>query len=241
VELRSVKILALGTLGLAAALLFPLVQNYVLFTLALTPLALLVIGQLYLPHSKRTIQVWFNPKLLDDDDDFDAMGSSIPFLRLSGKELSYSFFKQWHEFEIVNHRFWLLSAIGLISLFMVWLVWRAEDSFLSGAAFFYLAGSAWMLLMTLAIRWGWERRMLRREGIAMGGFSIEGSTKPRCRIRYHFVDRDGQHWGGIFDSMFCNHDDDMTVIFYDEADPNSSVPAAALIFHRLVWKGGAAS
>jgi hypothetical protein len=235
VEMRSVRILVLGVLGLAAALLFPLVQSYVLFTLAVAPLALLVFGQFYLPRSKRTIQVWFAP-IVDDDGELLTAEPGTPFLRLSGKDLTYSSFKQWHEFEIVTHRFWLLLAIGFISLIAVWLVWRAQDSFLSGATLFYFVGSVWMLVVTLAIRWGWERRMLRRDGIAMAGFSVESSTRLIQRIRYNFVDNEGHYWGGIFDSMFCNREDDLTLVFYDEVNPEQSIPASALIFHKLLWK-----
>src|SRR5690348_6989192 len=112
--MRSARILALGVLGLAAALLFPLIQTYVLFTLALMPFALLAIGQLFLPHSKRSIQVWFNPSVLDDQDEPLSFEPGTAFLRLSGKNLPNTFFRQWHEFEIVVHRFWLLSAIGFI-------------------------------------------------------------------------------------------------------------------------------
>jgi hypothetical protein len=28
----------------------------------------------------------------------------------------------------------------------------------------------------------------------------------------------------------------MTIIFYDENNPDRSIPASALLFHRLVWK-----
>ncbi|HEX5434702.1 MAG TPA: hypothetical protein VFY05_10730 [Candidatus Angelobacter sp.] len=233
--MRSVRILVLGVLGLAAALLFPLVQSYLLFTLAAAPLALLAFGQFYLPRSKRTIQVWF-PPILDDDGEFFDPEPGAPFLRLSGKYLTYSFFKQWHEFEIVTHRFWLLLAIGLISLIAIWLVWRTRDNFLSGATFFYLVGSAWTLIVALAIRWGWERRMLRREGVAMAGFSIGRSTRLLQHIRYHFIDNEGHYWGGVFDSMFCNREDDLTLVFYDEVSPEHSIPASALIFHKVVWK-----
>lgn len=235
-ELRSLRILALGMLGLAAALLFPIVQGYFLFTMALTPLVLLVLGQFFLPRSKRIIQVWFNATIPDDEDEPLTPEPGSPFLRLSGKDLPYSFFKQWHEFKIVTHRFWLLSAIGFMSLLMVWLAWRIQDSFMDGAALFYLAGSLWMLLVTLASRWGWERRMLQCEGIAMAGFSAERSTGLIQRIRYNFVDHEGHYWGGIFASMFCDRKDDLTIIFYDERNPQQSVPASALIFHKLVWK-----
>jgi hypothetical protein len=71
----------------------------------------------------------------------------------------------------------------------------------------------------------------------MGSFSAKTYSKPAYRqILYHFVDREGQYRGGCFDSVFCDDRDDMTIIFYDEAEPDRSIPASALIFHKLVWK-----
>ena len=235
--MRPVRILAFGVVGLSAALLFPLVQTYVLYTIALTPLVLLLLGQFYLPRSKRSIRVWFNPELMELLEELSALEPDTPLLRLSGKNIGFGVFKQWHEFAIVTHRFWLLGGIGLTSLLMVWFVWHVQQELFSGMAFFYVTGSVWLWLVLLAMRWSWERRMLRREGVTIGDFSVEGGSKPPYRrIRYHFIDPSGHHWGGIFDSLFCDRADDMTVIFYDEANPDRSVPASALIFHKLVWK-----
>lgn len=235
--MRSVRIFALGIIGLAAAFLLPFVQNYVLFAMAISPLVLLVIGQFWLPRSKRIIQVWFNPIVIECDGEVISLEPGTPIGRLSGKALAYSFFKQWHEFEIVTHRFFLLAGIGLISLGAVWLVWWVKDSLFEGIGFFYVTSSVWMVVILLAMRWVWERRMLRLEGVSMGSFSAETYSRPPYRqVRYHFVDPEGQYRGGCFDSMYCNRDDDMTIIFYDEADPEKSIPASALMFHKLVWK-----
>jgi len=234
--MRPVRILALGIVGLAAALLLPVVQNYLLFAMAISPLLLLVIGQFWLPRSKRTIQVWFNPIVIEYEGELVSLEPGTPIGRLSGKALAYSFFKQWHEFEIVTHRFFLLAGIGLISLGAVWLAWRVKDSLFDGIGYFYLMSFIWVLVVSLAMRWVWERRMLRLEGVSMGSFFVKGSTKPPYRqVLYHFVDPDGQYRGGCFDSMYCDDDDDMTIIFYDEADPEKSIPASALMFHKLVW------
>lgn len=236
--MRPVRIFALGIVGLVAAFLLPVVQNYLLFAMAITPLVLLVIGQFWLPRSKRTIQVWFNPIVIEYDGELISLEPGTPIGRLSGKDLAYSFFKQWHEFEIVTHRFFLLAGIGLISLGAVWLTWWVKDNFLfDGLGFLYLANSIWVVVVSLAIRWVWERRMLRLEGVSMGSFSADTFAKPPYRqVLYHFVDPEGQYRGGCLDSMYCNREDDMTIIFYDQADPEKSIPASALMFHRLVWK-----
>jgi hypothetical protein len=235
--MRSVKIFVLGIIGLAAAFLLPAVQNYVLTAMALCPLVLLLAGQFYLPRAKRTIQVWFNPIVIEYEGELISPVEGMPLARLSGKELTFSFFKQWHDFKIITHRFWLLAGIGLSSLAAAGLAWELQDSLFGLAAFFYAMVSVWVFVILMAARWFWERRMLRLQGVSMGSFSVtENSRPPYRQVRYHFVDPEGHYRGGCFDSMFCDQADDMTIIFYDENNPDRSVPASALMFHKLVWK-----
>ena len=235
--MRSVRIFVLGVLGLVAAFLIPAIQSYLLSVMATTPLVLLAVGQFWLPRSKRIIQVWFNPIILEPEGELISPEPGTPFGRLSGKNLTYSLFKQWHEFEIVTHRFWLLTAIGLSSLAAVWLVSLIKASLFLGFSYYYIACFTWTFVISLAMRWIFERRMLRLEGVSMGSFSANTYTKPAYRqIRYHFVDPEGHYRGGCFDSVFCDQSDNLTIIFYDENNPDRSIPASALMFHKLVWK-----
>jgi hypothetical protein len=236
-EMRSVKILVLGIAGLAAAFLIPAIQGYLLSVMAISPLILLVAGQFWLPRSKRIIQVWFNPIIFELDGELISAEPGTPLGRLSGRDLVYGFFKQWHEFEIVTHRYWLLAGMGLSSLAAVWFAMSVKDGLFAGIGYYYVTGSIWAFVISLAIRWIFERRMLRLEGISMGSFSAKTYSKSAYRqILYHFVDPEGHYRGGCFDSVFCDQSDDMTIIFYDEADPDRSIPASALVFHKLVWK-----
>src|ERR1700682_1863055 len=57
-------------------------------------------------------------------------------------------------------------------------------------------------------------------------------------IQYDFVDHKGDHYGGSVNSLFGDATDDLTLIFYDEDNPDKSVPASAMIFHKLVWQLG---
>lgn len=238
-EMRPIRIFAMGVLGLAIALLFQSVAPYVLYGIAIAPLALLSIGQFYLPRSKRSIQVWFNPIVLELNGELVPLEHGFPLGRLSGKELTYGAFKQWHEFDIVPHRFWLLAVIGFLSLGAFGLLWIAHEQLLEGLSFLYLAGSIWVTIVLLAWRWVQERRSLRYEGLSIGAFSVKTNHRPPYfQIRYHFVDPEGEYRGDIFDSMYCDRKDDMTVIFYDKDNADRSIPASALVFHRLVWKSG---
>jgi hypothetical protein len=166
--MRTLKIFALGVLGLAAAFLLPFIQNYILFAMALTPLILLLVGQFYLPRSNRAIRVWFNPIVVELDGELVSVEPGTPVGRLSGRELAFSHFKQWHDFEIVTHRFWLLAGIGLLSLGAASAVWKAKDILFEGVGLFYSAGSIWLMVVWLAWRWVWERRVLRCKGLSIG-------------------------------------------------------------------------
>jgi hypothetical protein len=239
-EMRSVRIIVLGIVGLTVALLFPAVQSYVLLAMAVLPFIFLVIGQLVLPRSRRIIRVWFNPIILEIDGEIFSLEPGVPMGRLSGRDLVYGYFKQWHEFTITTHRFLLLAAIGLISLVAAFFAWKVELDFFSGAGFYYLLFFSWLILVGLARRWLWERRMLRLEGLGIGSFRISGSSRPiYAQMLYHFVDPEGHYRGGSVDMLAFPQKDDMTIVFYDEENPDRNIPASALIFHKLLWKGQA--
>jgi hypothetical protein len=235
-EMRPVGILALAGIGLALALLIPPAQRYILFAMAIVPLALLAVGQLILPRSKRSISVWFNPIVIELDNELVVVPDpGMPLGRLSGRDLVYSAFRQWHDFEIVTHRFWLLAAIGLLSLGSIWVSNQNELQFFPGMGFYYFTAFGWTLMVAISKRWLWERRMLRLEGISMAPFSVK-ATGLYQQIRYHFVDPNNQYRGGWFESMVCSRTDDMTIVFYDTENPDRNFPASGLMFHKLVWK-----
>ena len=235
-EMRPVGILAVAGICLALALLIPPAQKYILFAMACVPLALLIAGQFVLPRSKRSVSVWFNPIVIELEDEMIVpIDPGTPLGRLSGRDLVYSAFRQWHDFEIVPYRFWLLAAIGLLSLGSVWIASKNELGFFPDASFFYFTAFVWTLMVAISKRWLWERRMLRLEGISMAPFSVRATGLYR-QIRYHFVDPNDQYRGGSFESMVCSWADDMTIIFYDKDNPGRSVPASGLMFHKLVWK-----
>ena len=234
--MRPAGILAFAAIGLTLALLIPPTQRYILFAMAVVPLVLLIAGQLILPRSKRSISVWFNPILIELDHEIVVVPDpGTPVGRLSGRTLVYSAFRQWHDFEIVPHRFWLMAAIGLLSLGSIWVASQKELNFFSGAGFFYFIAFAWSFMVAMSKRWLWERRMLRLTGVSIATFSVVANHRYQ-QIRYHFVDPEGTHRGGWFESLVCDKDDSMTIVFYDEDNPDRSIPASALLFHRLVWK-----
>jgi hypothetical protein len=234
-EMRSVGILVLGVVALTLAVVVPPAQPYILAAMAVIPLGVLAVGQVILPRSKRSIRVWFNPIFVEMDDDLIPLSQGTAIGRLSGRNLAHSYFKQWHDFEIIAHRFWLLAGIGLISLAGIWMSWRVEANFATDAGFYYFTFFSWVTLVGMAKRWAWERRMLRLEGVSIATFSVTANHWYQ-QIRYHFVDREGTHRGGWFESMVCDKADDLTIVFYDEENPDRSIPASALLFHKLVWK-----
>lgn len=237
--MRNLQIMGTGILGLIAAFWLALHPVAGLTVVALVPLALIAAGQLYLPRSKWAIQVWFDPKILVHLAEGEAF--ELPLeqqMRLSGMDVQPSHFKQWHEFEIVTHRYWLLLAIGVASLAGVGTIQKLDtrDFGFNGISPVYWGALFWVGAVSTAWRWLKERRTLRMSGLALGSFEVSRGHHPAMRhIRYHFVDHEGEYRGGSFDSMFCDQSDDITLVFYDENDPDVSVPASALVFHRINW------
>jgi hypothetical protein len=55
-------------------------------------------------------------------------------------------------------------------------------------------------------------------------------------VNYSFVDDQHHYRGGSVNTPFASGaNDDGTIVFYDPKNPEQSVPAAALLFHRVQW------
>ena len=66
---------------------------------------------------------------------------------------------------------------------------------------------------------------MRKSGIALGSFRVARIVKPFMkRVMYRFNDQQGGYRGGSIRSLFCDTGDDLTVVFFDESDPEISVP-----------------
>jgi hypothetical protein len=225
--MRSLRIFAVGTAVVILAFTVRLWAKWGLLAVAALPLVFLVAGQFLFPRSKRSIRVWMNPEVVE------SLGEVR--LRLSGKVVPLGFFKSWHDFRIEVCNFWLLTAIGLLSLGAIGEVWTMSEVPMPGVLLYYGA-SAWSPVCYVAWRWIWERRAMRKTGIALGPFRVARIEKPFMkRVVYRFNDQQGGYRGGSFRSLFCDTRDDLTVVFYDESDPEISVPASAMMFHRLKW------
>jgi len=99
----------------------------------------------------------------------------------------YSYFKQWHVLKLSHTGSgagW--DRAGFVGA--VWFSWQAQGSLFAGAGFFYLAISIWALIVAMARRWLWERRMLRLEGVSMATFSVAAHGIYQ-QIRYHSLIR----------------------------------------------------
>jgi hypothetical protein len=216
-----------GVAVLVAVLFLQSWMKWVALAAAALPLALLAVGQFFLPRSGQKIRLWMNPDVLENLGDVT--------LRLSGKEVSLGFFKRWYEFKIETFNVWLLAILGLASLGAIAGVWTTQELPMP-AYYLYYGGSAWLLVCYLAWRWLWERRVMRKSGFALGSFRVASTEGPLMRrVIYHFVDEKGEYRGGSLKTLFCDTQDELTVIFYDEDDPEISIPASAMMFHRLRW------
>ena len=117
--MRAVRIFLIGLGGLCLAVLLRLWLKWAVLSAATLPLLLILVRQFYLPNSKRSVQLWMNPDLLEFTDELS--------LRLSGREVSLGFFKRWYEFEIEVCDHWLLSLVALASLGATAVVWITDD------------------------------------------------------------------------------------------------------------------
>jgi hypothetical protein len=226
--MRNLRIFAIGTAATVLAFTARFWAQYALFAAAGVPLAFLVYGQLFFPKSKRSLRLWMNPEVVG--------GLGGVNLRLSGKEVTLAFFKRWYEFKIEVFNVWLLAAIGLVSVGALAGVSTLHDLPMQGLSLVYFGGSVWLLVCYLAWRWIWERRAMRTTGISLGSFRVTRLEKPFMkRVVYRFTDVHGGYHGGSFRTLFCDTRDDLTVVFYNESDPEISVPASAMMFHKLRW------
>ena len=201
--------------------------RWALAAIAGLPLAFLLAGQFVFPNSKRALQVWMSPEIIDDLGEVS--------LRLSGKVLPFGYFKRWHEFNIEVNNLWLLLVIALLSLGGIAGALTLDDVPMPGGSLYY-GISVWLLVCYLSWRWIWERRAMRSSGIALGNFRVTRTEGPLMKcVVYHFKDQMGEYRGGFLKSLFCDTRDDLTIVFYDESDPEVSVPASAMMFHKLKW------
>lgn len=225
--MRAVRIFLIGLGGLCLAVLLRLWLKWAVLSAATLPLLLILVRQFYLSNSKRSVQLWMNPDLLEFTDELS--------LRLSGREVSLGFFKRWYEFEIEVCDHWLLSLVALASLGATAVVWITDDLPMPNT-FWGWGVPAWFLVCYLAWRWMWERRAMSKSGFALGTFRIGEKDGPLLtRITYQFIDGQGEYYGGSFRTLFCDTRDDLSVVFHDEARPEISLPASAMMFHRLKW------
>lgn len=243
--MRALRILLLGIVGLVLTFLVQVYIVGLVVGIVLLPFLFLIVGLLILPRSRRAVRVCLEPIVIEPDDvcasmDAEAREQLDKVLnapaRLNGKTIKRSYFKQWLEFRVEPYHFLLLFAVGAISLGMAVLVLAVKDTLFGGVDRIYLGLTFWCMALYLSQRWLWERRILRAHGVALGYFSVAGHRNLGMKqVRYNFFDHEHERRGGIFSSLFVDTDDDLTLIFFNEINPDQSVPASAMIFHRIAW------
>jgi len=231
---RLLRVFGVGVAVLILAFMVRFWAKWALLAAAALPFVFLVVGQFLFPRSRRSIRIWMNPEVIE------RLGEVR--LRLSGKVVPLGFFKSWHDFRIEPRNLWLLFAVAMLSLGAVAAVsTMPERPVLGYEAFYsfyfvYVVGSAWLLVCYLPWRWIWERRAMRSSGISLGSFRVGREEKPMMkRVVYQFNDGQGGYRAASFLTFLCDTRDDLTIVFYSESDPEISVPASAMMFHKLKW------
>ena len=227
----ALRIIGFGLVGLIVWFSMSLQpQKTITFFLVVPPL-LVILGQLWIPKRKHAIQVWIDPKVEQDADD-PAM------LRVSGKLLTFGFFKKWHEFEVEPANVWLLViVVGIPTTVLYFREWFFDFA-RNYMQLLFMISSMWLFLLYLSWRWFWERKVVRRSICALGPYWIyPGAGRwGMSSISYSFVDPQGEYHGGTFETFALDRDDHLSVVFFDPTDPSKSVPAAGMIFHTVRWK-----
>jgi hypothetical protein len=142
-------------------------------------------------------------------------------LRVSGKELTFGFFKRWHEFEVEPANLWLLAIVAGVPAAALYF----RDLFFSFARNYmhllFAFSSTWLFLVYLAWRWLWERMVVRRSTCALGPYWVhDGEGRwGMSSISYDFVDPQGEYHGGIFETFIITKEDHLSVVFFDPSDP----------------------
>jgi len=228
--MRAARIFLIGTAELFAFLLLRLWLKWVVFGVAALPLALILVGQFYLFRSKQGIRLWMNPDLLEHASGFT--------LRVSGKSVSLDLFKRWYDIEIEARNLWLLGIIAVASLAATARGWMLGDLIadlpMPGSIWYYM-GAAWLIICPLSWRWLRERKAMQGSAFALGNFRVIRPEDIWKRIVYQFIIGNGGYHGGSFRTLVFDSKDDLTVVFYPPSDPDVSVPASAMMFHRLKW------
>jgi hypothetical protein len=222
------RVLVLGFFGLLFVFTSSFYLRWALFAYALVPILLLIAGQVIVPTRKYQVQVW-----MDSDS---APGIEVVPTRICGRDISIGYFKKWHEFQIDCKNFLLLTTVGLISLGSAYGIYDGWD-LIPHSIILLNVSAAWLAIVYLAWRWFWERLIMRESTTAFGVFWCVDEEVPWnfYRVCYSFKDVDGEYRGGSVDTPFEPDGDDATIVFYNSAFPEKSVPASAMLFHRVQW------
>jgi hypothetical protein len=98
----------------------------------------------------------------------------------------------------------------------------------------YVVGYFTVILLGLAWIWLKERRLLRRAAVAFGSRVDITPLGSRWRIvQYSFRDALGTYRGGSGVDFGDRSRENLTLVLYDCAKPNRSIPVCGFVFHRI--------
>lgn len=152
---------------------------------------------------------------------------------VTGTSVVLGSFPIFREFKIERDNYVLLALIVVCSLgTAVWL-WPQRHGgmpeFAGRPWIMYYGSAGWVCVVGLAMRWIRERALLREPALALAHVAQQGKHGV-----YSFTDARGQFFGDTVWQLKPSRSE-YEVVFFDSERPNFSLPASALLFHKLRW------
>jgi hypothetical protein len=162
-------------------------------------------------------------------------------LVLNGMPLPVSPFPKMTALSISLRNVSLLAGITVSSIVYTCLYLQAGKNALCpvdfpGKIFMaeYLVGYLTVVLLSLALIWVSERRVLRHAAVAMGTRSETTPVDSRWRsFQYSFQDRLGVYHGGYSLDFGNRAREYLVLVLYDSTKPNRSKPSCGFLFHKI--------
>lgn len=226
--MKPITIFIVGVFATALVLAASLWIGWFAVGFALLPAAVVLFGQTCVPITNGACSISLDP------EHFRVDGVPQEFsITVSGVPIALGAFKREQEFRFVQHNVVLLAVIVIGSFCLAAWVWPQRQGgmpeFNPRPWILYYGGAGWIAVIGMAMRFFRERSILGRVVVALGPVHQRGR-----RAEYSFKDLRGEYFGDTV-WQFTPSDSEYELIFYRPENPKLSLPASALLFHKVVW------
>ncbi|HLJ29262.1 MAG TPA: hypothetical protein VKY85_21315 [Candidatus Angelobacter sp.] len=225
--MRPALIAIVGTAGLIGVFVFELYLPLVLFSLNSIALCLILAGTL-VPIKSRIGSV-----VIGLEEGISISDESL-WPCIQGRKINPNF-RSVLEFHLESRGFFPLLLLGILSLSAMAFAVRVHGDLLSAydkldspqfvELFLFVFLS--VIPVSIAAKWFFERLLLLRAIVAIGSLDSRSGG-------YNFVDHNEARYGGTKKVLSIHPADNICLVFYSPANPESNKSSSGLWFHRLV-------